>query len=163
LYYGAVEDGKITAPDMERLFEMSADVGLTLLECDGAKERPLKGWAMHEPVVPAFTTVTIGVLPLWVIGQRVCAETVHRVPEFCRITGAAPGDTVTLRHLVCIVNHPDGLFAKARGRKLLFLNNLENLKIEGEESDFLTLSTLLEVPKRTFLGDIHRGTIEVLL
>jgi len=162
LFYGAVEDEKITTPEIGRLFEFSAVARLTLLECDGAKERPLKGWAEHEPVVPGFTSVTIGVLPLWVIGRIVCEEIVHRMPTFYRIAGALPGEIVTARHLARVINHPDGLFAKARGRQLLFLNYLENQKSEAFRRDFLTLLELLEIPKRTFLGDIHRGTIEVL-
>ena len=163
LFYGGVEDGKITAPDLGRLSAFSAEMGLTLLECDGAKALPLKGWAQHEPVVPEFTTVTIGVLPLWVIGQPVCEETVHRVPEFCRITGSFPGELVTALHLARVVNHPDGLFAKARGRRVLFLNDRRNVADGQRPSlrDAQTVLANLDVPMTVLAGDIHRGTIEV--
>jgi len=164
LFYGAVEDGKISAPDMGRLEDLSAEVGLMFLECDGAKARPLKGWALHEPVVPEFTSVTIGVLPLWVMGQVVCEETVHRMPEFCRMTGASPGETLTALHLTRVISHPEGLFAKALGRRVLFLNDRGTAADSQWPPlrDAQMVLTCLEEPMQVFTGNIHQGTIEVL-
>ena len=181
LFYGAVEDGKILAPDMWQITDLSAKVGLTLLECDGSGGLPLKGWASHEPVVPDFTTVTIGVLPLWAIGQRVCEAVAHRMPEFCRITGAVPGGTVTAAHLARVVGHPEGLFAKARGRRVLFLNSRRLVSkgalvndrglVKDRRSDAGGLTpplrdaqailACLDKPMAVLAGDIHRGTVEV--
>ena len=179
LLYGSLIDGKIAAPTMERLAAASAEAFLTLIECDGARELPLKGWAAHEPVVPGFATVTIGMLPLWAIGQTVCAETVHRMPAFCRITGAQPGEIVTAAHLVRVVCRPDGLFAKARGRRALFLNaktaeNLVGARIARPRAgtrtdvhcaplrDAQEVAACLEAPMTVLVGDIHRGTVEVI-
>ncbi|MCL2368342.1 MAG: selenium cofactor biosynthesis protein YqeC [Oscillospiraceae bacterium] len=123
LLHGPIEGEKITAPDMDALRAASAEAELTLIECDGAKRLPLKGWADHEPVVPDFATVTIGVLPLWPLGHPVGEEIVHRVEAFCALTGAKLGDPVTSDHLIRVITHPDGLFRRARGRQILYLNH----------------------------------------
>ena len=122
LLFGPEIDGKMTAPPMEQLAAAVPTCDITLLECDGAKELPLKGWADHEPVVPDFTTVTVGVLPLWALGYPINPQTVHRMEEFCRMTGAKPGELVRIEHLAAVIGHPRGLFQKARGRRILFLN-----------------------------------------
>ena len=122
LLHGGVVDGKITAPPMDELARASMKAELTLLECDGSKGRPFKGWAAHEPVVPDFATVTIGVLPLWALGLPVREAHVHRVEEFCRLTGARLGKPVTRRHLEAVARHPEGLFQKAVGRRVLFFS-----------------------------------------
>jgi len=121
LHSGAAGE-KMAAPSMERLAAASAEAELSLLECDGSRCLPLKGWADYEPVVPDFVTMTVGVLPLWALGVSVGPEQVHRVAQFCRLTGALPGESVTLGHLAAVVGHPEGLFHRAQGRRALFLN-----------------------------------------
>jgi len=152
-------DGKIIAPTMERLAVVCAGASLTLLECDGSKGLPIKGWAAHEPVVPTFATVTIGVLPLWAIGMPVSKETVHRVERFCAITGAVLGDVVRVEHLASVVNHPDGLFAKTRGRRVLFLNDRGGMVHHVGAN---CVRPLIPADVLVVCGDIHRGTIEVI-
>ena len=120
--HGDYAGEKITAPSMARLMVASADAALTLLECDGSKGRPFKGWADYEPVVPDFVTVTIGVMPLWALGLPVGETYVHRVEQFCRISGAVPGKAVTRRHIEAVAQHPAGLFRRAVGRRVLFLS-----------------------------------------
>ena len=122
LLYGGVAGEKITAPPTDQIRALCPVDGLTLLECDGSRGRPLKGWADYEPVVPAFTTVTVGFLGLWALGRPVDDLTVHRMVQFCRLTGAAPGELVSLDHLAAVIQHPAGLFQKAQGRQVLFLN-----------------------------------------
>jgi len=171
LLYGAIEQGKILAPDIERLTDLSAKAELTLLECDGSSGLPLKGWASHEPVVPCFTTVTIGILPLWAIGRQVCESVVHRMPEFCRIAGAEPGETVTAMHLARVIGHSEGLFAQERGRRVLFLNDRGSVDNRGSAAGGMTpplrgaeaIVSHLDTPMEVLAGDLHRGTVEGLV
>jgi len=161
LLHGGVVGEKIIAPPMERLAAASAAHELTLLECDGSKKCPLKGWAAYEPVVPAFATVTVGVLPLWALGQPVEPELVHRMERFFRLTGANPGEPVTVAHLAAVIQHPEGLFQKTEGRRVLFLNHREG---EAHPERSIALVEALTPAARQSLedvlvGDIHRGTV----
>ncbi len=100
--------------------------GLTLLEADGSKQLPLKGWADHEPVIPPFTTVTIGIVPLWTVGLPCGEKIVHRLPLFQALTGSVKGDNITLNHIAAMITHPRGMFQKAVGRRGLLINQVES-------------------------------------
>ncbi|MDR0638628.1 MAG: putative selenium-dependent hydroxylase accessory protein YqeC [Spirochaetaceae bacterium] len=105
----------------------NADV--TLIEGDGSKTLPLKGWADHEPVIPPPTTVTVGVIPLWPLGMPVTEAIVHRLPLFCALTGAGESDILTTSHLAAAISGLDkrrGLFTEARGKRALFFNQAED-------------------------------------
>lgn len=119
---------KLHGPSMEQLSHLLPRYDLTILEGDGAKERPLKGWADHEPVVPAETTMSIGVLPVTVLGMAATEENVHRLPAFCRLTGLRIGEAVDERALLRVISNENGLWKRARGRKILFLNQAEGEK-----------------------------------
>ncbi|MCL2828957.1 MAG: selenium cofactor biosynthesis protein YqeC [Oscillospiraceae bacterium] len=164
LLYGGEVGEKITAPPLGQIRALRPADGLTLLECDGSKGKPLKGWVDDEPVIPAFSTVTIGVLGLWALGQRVDNRTVHRIERFCRLTGATPGEPVSLDHLAAIVEHPEGLFHRARGRRVLFLNVRQG---EPGIAQAIVLTERLDPALcQTFTilaGDLHGDMIQVLV
>ena len=171
LLHGGEVGGKIIAPSMERLAAASEMHELTFLECDGSKRLPLKGWAEHEPVIPTFTTITVGVLPLWVLGQPVEPMLVHRMERFCQLTGANPGEPVTMAHLAALIQHPAGLFQKKEGRRVLFLNYCKGVSGPERALELVgslaneppgvrpLLPDLRRVPDDILAGDIHRGTV----
>lgn len=98
---------------------------LALLEADGSRGFPLKGWESFEPVVPTFTTETIGVLPITSLSLSAKETTIHRFPLFQEITQIAENERVQIEHLQRVVCHQNGLFAKSQGKKILFINQVE--------------------------------------
>jgi probable selenium-dependent hydroxylase accessory protein YqeC len=129
------ETGKLEALPAEALAAMIAAYDLVLLEGDGSRGLPLKGWATHEPVVPPYTTVSVGVIPISPLGKRVLPEIVFRLPQFTALCGAAEGDTLKAAHLAAVITGEiagpgkgtgRGLFAAARGKKILFINQAED-------------------------------------
>lgn len=99
---------------------------LVLLEADGSRNLPVKGWAEHEPVIPACASVSIGVATISAEGQPVDERCVHRPDIFCAISGAKPGEAISLAHLAAAAAHPKGLMRRARGRKVLIINQLDD-------------------------------------
>lgn len=161
LLHGGKLGEKIIAPPPGQLALACADAELALLECDGSKGLPLKGWAAYEPVVPNFVTVTVGVLPLWAVGQAVGPELVHRVELFCALTGAEIGEPVTPAHLAAVIGHPAGLFRETQGRRVLFLNYRQ-----GEPGPELAEALVKILPPAVrqgldavLAGDVHSGTV----
>lgn len=151
--------GKLEALPTEELAERIAAYDLVLIEGDGSRGLPLKGWAEYEPVVPPFTTVTAGVLPLWPLGKPVSAELIHRLPLFCALTGAAVGETLKIEHLAKVIaggGTEKSLFTAAAGRKILFLN-----QVEDEASVFQAekLAALLPADFRQRLHGIIAGSV----
>ncbi|GMA07311.1 hydroxylase accessory protein YqeC [Tetragenococcus halophilus subsp. flandriensis] len=98
------------------------------LEADGSKQRPLKGWADFEPVIVAETTTTIGIVPLCVLGKLTDETVIHRLPYYLKLVSAKKNSPITVQHLAQLTEHPEGLFAKARGEKILYINHVEGLE-----------------------------------
>ena len=97
-----------------------------LIEGDGSRTLPLKGWADYEPVVPWYTGCTIGVITLWPLGRQIDESIVLRLQMFSEITGAREGDVFTLNHALSVITHPQGLWKNSLGRRILFINQVED-------------------------------------
>lgn len=68
--------------------------GVTLVEADGSRRRPIKGTASHEPLLPEGATLVVAVAGLRALGEPVDEEHVHRPEVFSEITGVGPGHTI---------------------------------------------------------------------
>ena len=128
---------------------------VTLLEADGAAKKPLKGWLASEPVIPSVTTHTIGVVDISTVGQVVDEELIHRLDCFKKISGAEKGDVVTVDHLWKMINHENGLFYQAKGKRIVFINKAES---KQNISDAYRLMVLL-VDLDVYAGSIKENTI----
>ncbi|MDR0524589.1 MAG: putative selenium-dependent hydroxylase accessory protein YqeC [Spirochaetaceae bacterium] len=150
---GSLNEGKLHAIPLDLLGEIAPDFACVLIEGDGSRSLPLKAWADYEPVVPSCTTVTVGILPLWTLGMPVSEDIVHRLPLFTALTGARPGEPVSLEHLVSVItgNYPasgKGLFSNARGKRILFFNQVE------EKNLYWTAQKLASLLPRDFLANL---------
>lgn len=120
--------GKMGSIKREILASYIPHFDLTLLETDGAAGKPLKGWRDDEPVVPPFTTHSIGVIDISQIGLRPGPKSVHRHSIFLKISGADPEKPLALENFARLITSPDGLMRHAVGKQLLFLNKAETEK-----------------------------------
>jgi probable selenium-dependent hydroxylase accessory protein YqeC len=121
--------GKLESLPPEELEKIVPAYDLVLIEGDGSRGLPLKAWAPGEPVVPSFTAFTVGIIPLWPLGEEASERLIHRLPEFLSLTGARPGEPLKPEHLVRAISggqDAPGLFAAARGRGILFFNQIED-------------------------------------
>ena len=98
---------------------------VVLVEADGSKRLPIKAPAEHEPVVPAETGLTVGVLGLDALGWPMDERTVHRPERFAAVTGCPPGAAIGWDHVVALARHPEGLFKGARGARVVLLNKVD--------------------------------------
>ena len=159
---------KLAGPTLESLELARCNFDHILFEADGAHERPLKGWAPYEPVVPAWTEMTVGVMPLWPLGRAASPDLIHRFPAFARLSGAGVGEPLTTAHLASAVAGGEGLFAKARGQRILFLSVSGDLLDDKNTMD--AAENLLRHIGRDFLqilslvlaGDARTGACRVL-
>lgn len=90
-----------------------------LVEADGAAMRPLKIAAEHEPAVPSCASLCVAVLGLDALGRSFDASVVHRAHLWSCLTETAcprgaipprPGKPLVWANLVCLAEHPEGLF-----------------------------------------------------
>ncbi len=93
-------------------FAKLADV--ILVEADGSRQRPIKGTADHEPVLPDTTTLVVAVGNIDAFGAPVTEENVHRPELFSKLTGVGAGQSITAKAFAralaegSLANTPEG-------------------------------------------------------
>lgn len=102
-----------------------------LVEADGAKGKPIKAPAEDEPVVPALTTLVVGVVGMDACGRAAKDDTVFRLERFCDVTNISEGEIVTEKTIANLIKHDCGLFknAPASALKAVLLNKAESLDL----------------------------------
>ena len=164
------QSGKLESLSPSILERIAPDYDVTLVEGDGSRALPLKGWAEHEPVVPPFTTVTVGVIPLWPLGMPASPDIVHRLPLFCALTGAEPGRPIQAAHIAAAIcggrqhgtnAHCKSLFSAARGKRILFFNQVEDeaARVHAEEVVSLLPPAFCAGLDYIISGSVKRNTL----
>jgi molybdenum cofactor cytidylyltransferase len=104
-----------------------------VIEADGARGRSLKAPAEHEPVIPEETTLTVVLVGLDVLDQRLDAEHVHRLEVVVQVSDAVPGTEVTEDVIVdCVVRGYVPKVPKG-SRHVVFLNKATDDLLETAE------------------------------
>ncbi|WP_423223289.1 selenium cofactor biosynthesis protein YqeC [Candidatus Amarolinea aalborgensis] len=121
----------VPAATVEAMSRMPG-VDAVLVEADGARMRPLKAPAEHEPVVPACTTILAPVVGLDVLGQPLTEAHVHRPARVAALTGLGPGEPVTPEIIARLLGQADGgLKGRPPGARVApLLNKLDLLGAE---------------------------------
>ena len=100
-----VRDARLRAVSPEIADELFFRCGARYVvnEADGARMKPFKAPAEHEPVVASTTTLLVVVIGLDALGAPVDEEHLHRPERFSEIAGASPGAPLTPAHVAAIV------------------------------------------------------------
>jgi probable selenium-dependent hydroxylase accessory protein YqeC len=156
------EDGKLESLPPDELEETASRFDLVLVEGDGSREKPLKAWAEWEPVVPPWTDLSVGLIPVRPLGMAASGAIIHRLPLFSELTGIREGEPIKPEHIAAAVSGiragktGKGLFASAAGAKILFFNQIEDeaaLRKAGE------IAGLLPAEFRSGLHSIIAGSV----
>ncbi len=137
------KDGKLASLPTDLLKRIMPDYDLVLLEADGSRSLPCKGWLDSEPMIMSETTHTVGVITLDAVGQKVSDETVLRIEEFLELTGLLKGDIISEKTLELMIFADGGMFKNALGKRALFLN-----KIHDEIDEKKALKFLLKLKEK---------------
>ncbi len=123
----APQTGKLKGIHPSQSAALRRDWGFIVVEADGARQRPIKAPASHEPVLPAAVDVVLGVVGLDCLEQPMDGATVHRPECFGALTGCAVGAPIGPAHIAALVSAPQGLFKGAPGgsRRVLVLNKAD--------------------------------------
>ncbi len=128
-------EGKLLGVEPDLLEKLYRQGGYShyLVEADGARGRPLKGFAPYEPVIPAAAGLVIAVIGLDGLGARLDAETVHRPELFARQSGGKDKeflDVAILKQYLEFMLARGGSLAPA-ARIVPVLNKLDRLQGDG--------------------------------
>lgn len=123
--YGSyVKDGKLIVKSIVEIEDIIKRniFDFILIEADGAKRKPLKAPASHEPVITSLTSLTIGVIGLDSIGLILNDRNVHRADLVSGLVNKDLGQIIDSQDIVKIALDKEGTFKDSKGRKVLLLN-----------------------------------------
>jgi len=118
--------GKLEALPEAFLAALQPRYEIALLEADGSRGLPCKGWLANEPVVPDYCTHTVGLITMGALGKPAGENTVHRLPEFFALTGVGEGETITAAALEAMVCDSKGMFKNSAGQRYVLVNQVED-------------------------------------
>lgn len=90
------------APEIADELFFRCAASYVLNEADGARMKPFKAPADHEPVLASTTTLQIIVIGIDALGALIDEEHLHRPEMIVRMAGTAPGSRLTAAHIAAI-------------------------------------------------------------
>ena len=115
------------APEIIDTIRQSRLFKWIVVEADGAKGRPLKAPAAHEPVVPTCTSHLVGLVGLSGVGKALDDQWVFRPERFAELSDLSPGSNITEESVVTVLTHENGIFRNMPGNaaRIVFLNQAD--------------------------------------
>lgn len=151
---GINKQGKIIGLDNKYLMNVNKFFDIIIIESDGSKKKPIKGFREDEPLVYNKTDKTVGILDISVIGKKIDENNVHRIEEFIKITNSRLGEDINIDYLISLITHPHGLFKNALGEKILFINKVENEKYNMLARKLINKLVLIDIVDKVIIGSI---------
>jgi molybdenum cofactor cytidylyltransferase len=104
-----------------------------LIEADGAREKPLKAWAEHEPPIPTFVDQVVQVVGLTGLGKTLSNEYIHRPELFSKRSGLSLGAPITPDSLVQVLTDAEGgqKNIPANARRVVLLNQADTPELQS--------------------------------
>ncbi|MCC6569612.1 MAG: putative selenium-dependent hydroxylase accessory protein YqeC, partial [Anaerolineales bacterium] len=137
LITGDIKDDKtepVSQEIAERLHEFCASHSIPLLiEADGSRKKPLKGWAEHEPPTPDFVEHVVTVAGLSGLGKPLTEEHVHRPELFAEISGVKAGESIDSNSLVRALLHENSSLKNIpnSARRTVVLNQADTYELQA--------------------------------
>ncbi|WP_319201985.1 selenium cofactor biosynthesis protein YqeC [uncultured Ilyobacter sp.] len=123
---GVSSENKLLSLDQESINKVRTLYDYILIEADGSRRKPLKGWRENEPVVIDETTKTIAVVDIRGVGLTANPYTIHNFELFKDLTGIEDGEVVTTSHVKKMITGEKGLLHKGKGQEILYFNKVED-------------------------------------
>jgi len=132
---------------------------ITLFECDGARNKPLKVHNSIDPIIPKFVTHTIIVVGADIIGTKVRDGFVHRPNLFCKTWEVSEDDILIPDLIVEVLTSEQGYLSKIKHEceKIFFVNKSD---ISVKNSKILATQLLKKGIGPAFFGSVQQELIE---
>ena len=120
----------------DEIYSFSRYFDTIFLEADGAKKRRLKYPKTHEPVISKYTTKTVAIIDITVLGCTIDDKIVYNIDEFLYNLNTKIGDIINLDILIKLIKDKNALFKNSIGQKTLFFSKV-NTKEHLEYIDYI--------------------------
>lgn len=119
------DDGRYGGITEDEVEKFQAGIDYIIMEADGSKMMPYKGWRDFEPVILDNITMTIGILPLSHYNMTLEKDNIFNYNIFVEDFGSV---RLTKETIYKIVTDDRGMFKNALGRKFLYLTQWDHLE-----------------------------------
>ncbi len=131
-----------------------------LIEADGARQKPLKAPAEHEPAIPAFADLVVVVAGLSALGKPLAEEVVHRAEVFSRISGLPSGEGIGTEALARVLVSPEGGCKNIPepARRVVLLNQADTPGLQAQARGMV--SELLAGFDGVVIADLSKSEVQ---
>ena len=132
---------------------------VTIFECDGARNKPLKAHTDYDPIVPKFTANVIIIVGAEVINTKISDGFVHRPELFCNNWKISPDTSLDIDFIVKVVSSEKGYLTKiSHDVKITYFVNKAD---ENRNSAKDLAEAIFEYTGRpTFYGSVQNNLLE---
>ena len=132
---------------------------VTIFECDGARNKPLKAHTDYDPIVPKFTANVIIIVGAEVINTKISDGLVHRPELFCNNWKISPDTSLDIDFIVKVVSSKKGYLTKiSHDVKITYFVNKAD---ENRNSAMDLAEAIFEYTGRpTFYGSVQKNLLE---
>jgi probable selenium-dependent hydroxylase accessory protein YqeC len=154
-----ISDEKLKGISDTDLDRIRHQFDITIFECDGARNKPLKVHTEYDPVVPEFATHVIIIVGADVINTKISDGLVHRPELFCEMWNIIPDFQLDNDFIVNVLTSEEGYLSK-------ILNNVEIVyfvnKWDGNQKNAkeLALAIYKKTGKLTFYGSVQNNILK---
>ena len=132
---------------------------ITIFECDGARNKPLKAHTDYDPTVPDFTTHVIIIVGADVINTKISDGLVHRPELFCKMWDVNPDRKLKIDFMVKVLTSEDGYHSKIPNNVeiVYFVNKWDGHQKNAKE---LAMALYEKTGKPTFYGSVQNDVMK---
>lgn len=106
--------------DLDKIYK---NFDITLIEADGSRRLPLKGWKSYEPCILKKTNKTIGIIPIDVLNRKVNSDFIYGFEEFNKITDYK--EYIDFETIGKICSNESGIFKNSKGELYFYINKID--------------------------------------
>lgn len=140
---------KLKSLGFDKILQIKNDFDYILIEADGSRNLPLKYWKSYEPVIYDFTTKTIGIFPINLLGRKIDQSFIYNFKDFKE---NIRGDFVDEKMLEDLTK--SGIFKDFEGQKYIFLNKAEDYINEAKDISNYLNKKFKDL--KSFYGSIYK-------
>ena len=127
--------GKFAAISNEEFDLIKDDFDICIVEADGCKNLPLKGWRDKEPVIFDKTNKTLGLFSIKVVDKEPTYDLVFAIEELEKITGKF--DIISKEIFEKIILSEKGIFKNSLGEKFIFFNQADTIEEKNKAIELI--------------------------
>ncbi|MFC1565819.1 selenium cofactor biosynthesis protein YqeC [Candidatus Neomarinimicrobiota bacterium] len=135
---------------------------ITIFECDGARNKPLKAHTDYDPAVPDFTTHVVIIIGADVVSTKVGDGLVHRPELFSNKWSVESDFELNIDFIVDVVSSKKGYLSKVNHNMEIkyFVNKWDNHRKNAED---LARTIYLRTGKPTFYGSVKNNILKKVI